>query len=203
MDEDLDNLDSSIREGRHGRYIDVDGDAYAVNSDEIHRKLDGYNFRRGEYDLYDIFKAFDRDGDGIVDDIDLDDPHWTHCDVDNYDETTLRAGRYRGLTDDEWSQREAKHQRNLDELLKKQKELEDAHGEVHEALTSLSSEKASIDQEIKQKVVETEKMRDEFRKKAIEREVAERKAAMEREKAKMIERQEMRKRKSKQIIETE
>ena len=109
----------------------------------------------------------------------------------------MRSGRYRGLTDDEWSQREAKHQRNLDELLKKQKELEDAHGEVHEALSSLSSEKESIDKEIKRKVVETEKMRDEFRRKAMEREAAERKAAMEREKAKMMETQEMRKRKSK------
>ena len=122
--------------------------------------------------------------DGIVDDIDIDDPHWSkNCNQDfysTYDETTLRSGRYRGLTDDERSQREAKHQRNLDELLKKQKELEDAHGEVHEALSSLSSEKESIDKEIKRKVVETEKMRDEFRRKAMEREAAERKAAMER-----------------------
>lgn len=67
-----------------------------MNSNEIHRKLDGYGLHRNDYDLYDIFKDFDRDGDGIVDDIDLDDPHWTksysrypYDILDNYDETTL------------------------------------------------------------------------------------------------------------------
>ena len=57
----------------------------------------------------------------------------------------------------------------MEELQKKQKELEDAHSEVHEALSSLSSEKDNIDKEIKEKVLETEKMRVEFRKKAAER----------------------------------
>ena len=86
----------------------------------------------------------------------------------------FRAGRYRGLTEEEWTQRETQHQRNLDELMKKQKELEDAHKEVHEALTGLTSEKDNIDKEIKEKVLETEKMRIEFRKKAAERAAAER-----------------------------
>lgn len=58
--------------------------------------------------------------------------------------------------------------------MKKQKELEDAHKEVHEALTGLTSEKDNIDKEIKEKVLETEKMRVEFRKKAAERAQAER-----------------------------
>lgn len=77
---------------------------------------DGRTSRRGNLDLYDIFKDFDRDGDGIVDDIDLDDPHWTeNCRKRNwdpleyYDDSALRAGRYRGMTEEEWSQREAQH----------------------------------------------------------------------------------------------
>ena len=72
--------------------------------------------------------------------------------------------------------------------MKKQKELEDAHGEVHEALTNLQSEKEGIDKEIKEKVLETEKMRVEFRKRAAERQAAERAAQMEREKAIIVER---------------
>lgn len=52
--------------------------------------------------------------------------------------------------------------------------MEDAHKEVHEALTGLTSEKDNIDKEIKEKVLETEKMRVEFRKKAAERATAER-----------------------------
>jgi len=155
--------------------------------------VDGYGSHR-DLDLYDIFKDFDKDGDGIVDDIDLDDPHWTeNCKKNNwypleeYDDNMFNKGRYRGLTEEEWTQRESQHQKNLDELEKKQKELEDAHKEVHEALEGLSSEKESIDKEIKEKVLETEKMRVEFRKKAAERAAAERKAQMEREKAMMIE----------------
>ena len=73
-----------------------------------------------------MFKDFDRDGDGIVDDIDLDDPHWVEgCKKNNYypleeyDDQMFSAGRYRGLTEEEWTQRENQHQRNLDELTKK------------------------------------------------------------------------------------
>lgn len=167
-------------------------DEYAVNSGQIHRGVDHYGLRR-DLDLYDIFKDFDRDGDGIVDDIDLDDPHWTQncrqngwC-VDDHDDAFFRAGRYRGLTEEEWAMREQQHQRNLEQLEKKQKELEDAHKDVHEALSSLTSEKDTIDKEIRSKVLETEKMRVEFRKKAAERAAAERKAAMERQKAIMEE----------------
>jgi hypothetical protein len=65
-----------------------------------------------DLDLYDIFKDFDRDGDGIVDDIDLDDPNWSEnchrngwC-VEDHDDAFFRAGRYRGLTEEEWAVRE-------------------------------------------------------------------------------------------------
>lgn len=184
-------------------YIENDYDEYAINSNAIHKGVDHYgNGLRGDLDLYDIFKDFDRDGDGIVDDIDLDDPHWTSscrrngvC-VDDHDDAFFRAGRYRGLTEEEWSMREQQHQRNLEQLEKKQKELEDAHKDVHDALTSLTSEKDSIDKEIKGKVLETEKMRVEFRKRAAERAAEERRLAMERQKALMEEKQEERKRKS-------
>lgn len=193
------------------KYFDHDMDEYAVNNPEINYRLDhGYGKRRGNLDLYDIFRDFDRDGDGIVDDIDLDDPRWTNnCKkngydpLDAYDDGAFRSGRYRGLTDEEWSAREAQHQHNLDELEKKQSELEKAHTDVHDALSSLSSEKESIDKEIKDKVLETEKLRVEFRKKAAERAAEERKAAMEREKAMMEEKKEERKRKAQQIRETE
>ena len=99
--------------------------------------------------------------------------------------------------------RESQHQHNLDELVKKQEELEKAHSEVHDALTTLSTEKESIDKEVKEKVMETEKLRVEFRKKAAERAAAERAAQMERQKAMMEEKQEERKRKADQIRETE
>lgn len=95
------------------------------------------------------------------------------------------------------------HKHNLEELEKKQSELEKAHGDVHDALSTLSTEKEAIDKEIKEKVLETEKLRVEFRKKAAERAAAERAAAMEREKAIMTEKQEERKRKAEQIRETE
>lgn len=115
-DESLDHLDSKML-SRHGSgsrgYIDVDGDEYAVNSHEIHHGLDkGHDIghhSRGGMDFYDIFKDFDRDGDGIVDDIDFDDPHWTEsCKKNGYDplemwdDSSIHQGRYRGLTDEEW-----------------------------------------------------------------------------------------------------
>lgn len=76
--------DRSIGLSHHDNYMDNDFDDYAVNSNAIHRGIDRQGQGqgqgrglRGNLDLYDIFRDFDRDGDGIVDDIDLDDPHWT------------------------------------------------------------------------------------------------------------------------------
>ena len=61
----------------NSKYYDTEADEYAINHPEINYRLDhGYGKRRGDLDLYDMFRDFDRDGDGIVDDIDLDDPHW-------------------------------------------------------------------------------------------------------------------------------
>ena len=110
----LDYLDGAKpqMESGHGRYLDIDADEYAVNNRAVHRHLDGYSYggSRDGLDLYDIFRDFDRDGDGIVDDIDLDDPHWKEsCNrngmnpLDQYDDNAFRQGRYRGLTDEEWS----------------------------------------------------------------------------------------------------
>lgn len=61
---------------------------------------------RRDLDLYDIFKDFDRDGDGIVDDIDFGDPRWNQIPDDD---AFFRAGRYRGLTEEEWANREKQH----------------------------------------------------------------------------------------------
>jgi hypothetical protein len=61
------------------KYYDTEADEYAINHPEINYRLDhgyGNGKRRGDLDLYDMFRDFDRDGDGIVDDIDFDDPHW-------------------------------------------------------------------------------------------------------------------------------
>jgi hypothetical protein len=128
-DQALEKIDQSVRKGYgiHDRYMDVDGDEYAVNRDNVHRHLDGYRTYGGhDLDLYDIFRDFDRDGDGIVDDIDLDDPHWSESckkngydPLEQYDDNAFRAGKYRGLSDEEWSQRESQHQHNLEELQKK------------------------------------------------------------------------------------
>ena len=65
----------------YGKHYDLDADEYAVNNREIDYRLDhgmpkGSRGGRAGYDLYDIFKDFDRDGDGIVDDIDFEDSHW-------------------------------------------------------------------------------------------------------------------------------
>lgn len=119
----LDGIDLPIRSSsRHGRYMDTDADEYAVNRHQIHNRVDGYGGRK-DLDLYDIFKNFDKDGDGIVDDIDLDDPQWmdsckknNYYPLEEYDDSMFRAGRYRGLTEEEWTQRESTHQRNLEEL---------------------------------------------------------------------------------------
>jgi len=213
----LDKLDDRVGARTRGlRYLDADHDEYARDyeirhgKEEIRHKVDGLAAHPRDLDLYDIFRDFDRDGDGIVDDVDLDDPRWTercrknHYDIlDDLDEGSFRAGRYRGLTDEEWTAREAQQQKNLNELLAKQKELEQAHAEVQSALKALAGDKGSIDSEIKSKVQETEQLRVQFRKKAAERAEAERKAAIEREKQQMVERQEERKRKAKQIRETE
>lgn len=92
--------------------MDHDYDEYAVNTNAIHRGVDRQGGMHHDFDLYDVFKNFDRDGDGIVDDIDLDDPNWKdNCGrngwcVDDHDDTFFRAGRYRGLTEEEWSMRE-------------------------------------------------------------------------------------------------
>jgi hypothetical protein len=110
-DEVLDHLDQKVAQQGQHRYMDSDLDEYAINGDEVHRKLDGgrYSKHSGDLDLYDMFKDFDRDGDGIVDDIDLDDPHWKEScnkngwDPLDYDDNTFRQGRYRGLTDEQWS----------------------------------------------------------------------------------------------------
>jgi len=119
--------DESIGQGHRDAYMDHDYDEYAVNSNAIHRGVDrrgggngGGRSMNHDMDLYDIFKDFDKDGDGIVDDIDLDDPNWTtNCRrnsvcVDDHDDAFFRAGRYRGLTEEEWSMREQQHQRNLE-----------------------------------------------------------------------------------------
>lgn len=194
MAEDLlDKLDDRVGAGAslasRLRYLDADRDDYAFTREDIHNKVDGLGAHPRDLDLYDIFRDFDRDGDGIVDDVDLDDPRWTerckknHYDIlDDFDEGFFRAGRYRGLTDEEWTAREAQQQKNLDELLAKQKELEQAHSEVQSALKALSGDKEQIDSEIKAKVKETEQLRIKLRKKAAERAEAERKAAIEREK---------------------
>ena len=202
-DDSLDMADTKAdQDNTAGSHYDLDADEYAVNHPEINYRLDhgfpkggrGERGGRGRdgFDLYDVFKDFDKDGDGIVDDIDFEDAHWKdNCNkngFDPYDDNTFKQGRYRGLTDEEWSKREATHQHNLDELEKKQSELEKAHGDVHDALSNLSTEKESIDKEIKDKVLETEKLRVEFRKREAERAAAERAAAMEREKAIMTER---------------
>ena len=63
-------------------------------------------------------------------------------------------------------------------------------------MTTLTTEKDGIDKEIRGKVLETEKMRVEYRKKAAERMAAERKSALERQKAIMAEKNEERKRKA-------
>ena len=79
-----------MKDSHSGRYVDVDGDEYAVNAPAIHHKLDGYSHYgrhgRGDLDLYDIFRDFDRDGDGIVDDVDFDDPHFNeNCKKNGWD----------------------------------------------------------------------------------------------------------------------
>ena len=106
--EHLNDVDDEYSGSSGGRYSKFGRDDYNVH--------DGRSSRRGGLDLYDIFKDFDRDGDGIVDDIDLDDPHWTEScrknnydRLDYYDDNAFRAGRYRGMTEEEWSQREAQH----------------------------------------------------------------------------------------------
>lgn len=106
----MDRLDKSIKYGSSGRYSDVDIDEYAVNNRHINKKLDRYSPHH-DLDLYDIFKDFDRDGDGIVDEIDLDDPHWIErsgksgWNLDDYDDSYFRGGRYRGLTEEEWQRK--------------------------------------------------------------------------------------------------
>ena len=79
--------DAVTDNGIGSKYFDTEADEYAVNHPEINYRLDnGYGKRRGDLDLYDIFRDFDRDGDGIVDDIDLDDPHWKEsCNKNGYD----------------------------------------------------------------------------------------------------------------------
>ena len=95
----------------YDHFVDHDSDDYAVNSNAIHNDVDSHSLR-GNLDLYDVFKDFDRDGDGIVDDIDFDDPNWisscrkNNIDIYGYDDAYFRAGRYRGLTEEEWSSRE-------------------------------------------------------------------------------------------------
>lgn len=106
----MDKLDKSIKYGSNGRYSDTDIDEYAVNNRHINKKLDRFAPHQ-DLDLYDLFKDFDRDGDGIVDDIDLDDPHWvgksrnSGWKLDDCDDSYFRAGRYRGLTEEEWSRK--------------------------------------------------------------------------------------------------
>lgn len=97
---------------RRARYADSDFDEYAVRRrNPIHSKLDSNGMHR-DLDLYDIFKDFDRDGDGIVEDIDMDDPRWTESamrngwNVDDEDASFYNAGRYRGLTEEQWAMRE-------------------------------------------------------------------------------------------------
>lgn len=91
---------------RRNRYTDSDFDEYAVNRrSPVRRKLDSNGMHR-DLDLYDIFKDFDRDGDGIVDDIDMDDPRFIEStmrngwNIEDTDDSFYNAGRYRGLTED-------------------------------------------------------------------------------------------------------
>ena len=116
--------DDPVGLSSYDHFVDHDSDDYAVNSNVIHGEVDRRSLR-GDLDLYDVFKDFDRDGDGIVDDIDFDDPNWissckkNNIDIYGYDDAYFRAGRYRGLTEEEWSSRELQHQRNLEQLEKK------------------------------------------------------------------------------------
>lgn len=103
--EDDDSLDmadiKTDQDYSAGSHYDLDADEYAVNHPEINYRLDngfpkGGRGRRGRdgNDLYDIFKDFDRDGDGIVDDIDFEDAHFKeNCNkngFDPYDDNTFK-----------------------------------------------------------------------------------------------------------------
>lgn len=124
----MDIPDTKEDSTQYGSHYDLDADEYAVNHPEINYRLD-HGFSKGSrggragFDLYDIFKDFDRDGDGIVDDIDFEDTRWKEsCSkngFDPYDDATFKQGRYRGLTDEEWDKRGEMHKHNLEELEKK------------------------------------------------------------------------------------
>lgn len=106
----------------------------------------------------------------------------------NFDEDILEEFHGKHLSEEEWNLKEKKERENLDELIAKEKELEAAQKDVKAAEESLSAEKKKIDDEINEKIHETEVMRKEFERKATERAEAERRAAELREKVELEER---------------
>ena len=71
---------------------------------------------------------------------DLEDPHWA--------KKSHGDGKYRGLSDHEWASRRQDQQHHLEELVRKEKELEKANAEVKDGLSHLQSDKKKINADI-------------------------------------------------------
>lgn len=106
------------------------------------------------------------------------------------------------MSEEEWTLKEKKERENLEELVAKEKELESAANDVKAAQASLSEEKKKIDDEINQKIKETEDLRKDFERKAAARAEAERRAAELRERTELEERQADKKKRTEQLKET-
>lgn len=114
---------SSITKKSKKGHKNVDTKIFDDSDDDekssIRNRMRHFKGGRSNVDFYDIFRVFDRDGDGIVDDIDFEDARWTKrpraggrddfwdiFDGESSASDVFKTGRYRGLTDEEWSHRE-------------------------------------------------------------------------------------------------
>lgn len=80
-----------------------------------------------------------------------------------------------GMSEKEFNKREAKEAQNLEELTKKESELVSADKDIKTAESNIKCEKEKIDQEIKNKLGQTENLKQTFAQKKAAREEAARK----------------------------
>lgn len=122
-----DYAEDRVQEDRQGRYVEDEAANYHKSRQEIFRALDdGRGFRDGQKRSWNDF-----DSDRKADQYDSRSRGRSSRYEGDYEDSS--SSHYPHLTEEEWILKQKKEQKNLDELTKKEKELETASKEVNSA----------------------------------------------------------------------